>query len=143
MTIHNPAHPGELLREWLEATQVSITALAAHIGVRRAKLLLIIKGHSGITAEVDLRLNQALGTREGLWLDLQTQRDLWVAKQVKAPRIERLLVATKTGKPVIRRLAVTAPTKALPYGLLKGKLTMRAGFEDPLPTEIAAGFERR
>ena len=141
--MHNPAHPGELLREWLEATQISITALAAHIGVRRARLSLIVNGHSGVTAEIDLSLNQALGTREGLWLDLQMQRDLWVAKQVKAPRIERLLVATKTGKPVVRRLSVTAPTKALPYGLLKGRLTMRPGFEDPLPTEIAAGFERR
>ena len=71
------------------------------------------------------------------------QRDLWVAKQVKVPRIERLLVATKTGKPVVQRLSVTAPKKALPYGLLKGKMTIRPGFEDPLPTEIAAGFERR
>ncbi len=126
--MNNPAHPGELLREWLEATQISITALAAHIGVRRARLSLIVNGHSGVTAEIDLRLNQALGTREGLWLDLQMQRDLWVAKQVKAPRIQRLLVATKTGKPVVRRLSVTAPTKALPYGLLKGKMTMRPGF---------------
>ena len=141
--MHHPAHPGALLREWLEAMQISITALAAHIGVRRARLSLIINGHSGVTAEIDLRLNQALGTREGLWLDLQMQRDLWVAKQVKAPRIERLLVVAKTGNSVTQRLPVAAPTKALPYGLLKGKLTMRPGFEDPLPTEIAAGFERR
>ena len=141
--MHHPAHPGALLREWLEAMQISITALAAHIGVRRARLSLIINSHSGVTAEIDLRLNQALGTREGLWLDLQMQRDLWVAKQVKAPRIERLLVVAKTGNSVTQRLPVAAPTKALPYGLLKGKLTMRPGFEDPLPTEIAAGFERR
>ena len=100
LTVHNPAHPGELLREWLKATQISITALAAHIGVRRAKLSLFVNGHSGINAAIDLLLNHALGTREGLWLDLQMQRDLWVAKQVKALRIERLLVATKTGKPV-------------------------------------------
>ena len=76
MTMHNPAHPGELLREWLEGTQISITALAAHIGVRRARLSLIVNGHSRVTAEIDLRLNQSLGTREGLWLDLQMRRDL-------------------------------------------------------------------
>jgi addiction module HigA family antidote len=92
MTMHNPAHPGDVLREWLEGTQVSITAFAAHIGVTRAKLSRIINGRSGVTAEFDLRLNQAFGTREGLWLDLQAQRDLWVAKQVKAPRIERLII---------------------------------------------------
>jgi len=93
MAMHDPSHPGELLREWLEGTQISITALAAHIGVTRAKLSRIINGHAGVTAEIDLRLNQALGTREGLWLDLQTQRDLWVAKQSKSPRIKRLVLA--------------------------------------------------
>ena len=92
MAMHDPSHPGELLREWLEGTQISITALAAHIGVTRAKLSRIINGHAGVTAEIDLRLNQALGTREGLWLDLQTQRDLWVAKQSKSPRIKRLVL---------------------------------------------------
>ena len=89
--MHNPAHPGELLREWLEATQISITALAAHIGATRAQLSQIVIGHSGVTAEIDLRLSQALGTREGLWLDLQKQRDLWVAKQAKSPRVKRLV----------------------------------------------------
>ena len=92
LTVHNPAHPGKLLREWLEATRISITALAAHIGVTRAKLSQIVIGHSGVTAEIDLRLSQALGTREGLWLDLQKQRDLWVAKQAKSPRVKRLVV---------------------------------------------------
>ena len=90
--MHNPSHPGELLREWLEGAQISITALAAHIGVARAKLSRIINGHAGVTAEIDLRLNQALGTREGLWLDLQTQLDLWVAKQSKSPRIKRMVL---------------------------------------------------
>jgi len=90
--MHNPSHPGELLREWLEGAQISITALAAHIGVARAKLSRIINGDAGVTAEIDLRLNQPLGTREGLWLDLQAQRDLWVAKQSKSPRIKRLVL---------------------------------------------------
>ena len=70
----------------------SVTTLAAHIGVTRATLSRIINGHAGVTAEMDLRLHQALGTREGLWLDMQKQRDLWVAKQAKAPRIKRLVL---------------------------------------------------
>ena len=90
--MQNPCHSGELLREWLSGGHVSSTALAAHIGVNRAKLSRIINGHAGVTAEIDLRLNQALGTREGLWLDLQTQRDLWVAKQSKSPRIKRMVL---------------------------------------------------
>ena len=92
MAMHNPSHPGELLREWLEGAQISVTTLAAHIGVTRVTLSRIVNGHAGVTAEMDLRLHQALGTREGLWLDMQQQRDLWVARQTKAPRITRLVL---------------------------------------------------
>jgi antitoxin HigA-1 len=92
MAMHNPAHPGELLRTWIEGANLTVTLLADHIGVTRATLSRIINGHAGVTAEMDLRLHQALGTREGLWLELQTQRDLWVAKQNKSPRIKRLAI---------------------------------------------------
>ena len=91
MSMHNPSHPGELLRTWIEGANLTVTQLAAHIGVTRATLSRIINGHAGVTADMDLRLHQAIGTREGLWLDLQKQRDLWVAKQIKAPRIKRLV----------------------------------------------------
>ena len=93
MSMHNPGHPGELLRTWIEGANLTVTHVADHIGVTRATLSRIINGHAGVTADMDLRLHQALGTREGLWLDLQKQRDLWVAKQVKAPRIKRLVFA--------------------------------------------------
>jgi antitoxin HigA-1 len=93
MAMHNPAHPGELLRTWIEGANLTVTLLADHIGVTRATLSRIINGHAGVTAEMDLRLHQALGTREGLWLDLQTQRDLWVAKQNKSLRIKRLTIS--------------------------------------------------
>ena len=91
--MHNPSHLGGLLRTWMDGANLTVTQLADHIGVTRATLSRIINGHAGVTAEMDLRLHQALGTREGMWLDLQKQRDLWVAKQVKAPRIKRLVFA--------------------------------------------------
>lgn len=95
--MHNPSHPGELLRTWIEGANLTVTQqLADHIGVTRATLSRIINGHAVVTAEMDLRLHQALGTREGLWLDLQKQRDLWVAKQAKAPRIKRLVFTELT-----------------------------------------------
>ena len=93
MSMHNPSHPGELLRTWIEGANLTVTQPAEHIGVTRATLSRIINGHVGVTAEMDLRLHQALGTREGLGLDLQKQRDLWVAKQVKPTRIKRLVFA--------------------------------------------------
>jgi antitoxin HigA-1 len=91
MSMHNPSHSGELLRTWIEGTNLTVTRLADHIGVNRAKLSRILNGHADVTAEMDLRLHQALGTREGLWLDLQKQRDLWGAKQAKVPRIRPLI----------------------------------------------------
>ena len=90
---HNSSHPGELLCTLIEGANLTVTQLADHIGVTRATLSRIINGHAGVTAEMDLRLHQALGTREGLWLDLQKQRDLWIAKQTKTPRIKRLVLA--------------------------------------------------
>ena len=76
--MHNPSYPGELLRTWIEGANLTVTQLADHIGVTRATLSRIINGHAGVTAEMDLCLHQAIGTREGLWLDLQKQRDRWV-----------------------------------------------------------------
>lgn len=90
--MHIPNHPGELLRTWIEGANLTVTQLADHIGVTRATLSRIINGHADFTAEMDLRLHQALGTREGLWLDLQKQRNLWIAKQAKAPRVRRLVI---------------------------------------------------
>ena len=88
--MHNPSRPGELLREWMNGAQISTTSLAAQIGVTRARLTSIVNGHSVFTAEMDLRLHQALGSRQGLWLDMQIQRNLWALMQAKPPRIKRL-----------------------------------------------------
>ncbi|MDD2609735.1 MAG: HigA family addiction module antitoxin [Giesbergeria sp.] len=81
MDMHNPAHPGELLTGWLEDLNITVTAFAAHIGISRIMLSRLLHGHSGITADMDLRLSEALGTSPGYWLALQAQRDLWMARE--------------------------------------------------------------
>ena len=53
------------------------------------------------------------------------------------------IVIAKAGKPVARLSSVDAKRKALPYGLLKGKLKIRAGFDDPLPDDFIAALEGR
>ena len=90
--MHNPAHPGELLQGWLEDLNTSVTAFAAHIGISRVMLSRLLHGHAGITADMDLRLSEALGTSPGYWLALQAQRDLWMARENAQRRnvIERL-----------------------------------------------------
>jgi len=81
MNMHNPAHPGELLSGWLEELGVSVTGFADHIGISRVMLSRVLNCRSAVSADMDLRLAEALGTSPGYWLALQTQRDLWMARQ--------------------------------------------------------------
>ena len=94
MNMHNPAHPGELLAGWLDDLSLSVTAFAAHIGISRVMLSRVLHGHAAVSADMDLRLSEALGTTPGHWLALQTQRDLWVARQTakERKRIKRMAV---------------------------------------------------
>jgi addiction module HigA family antidote len=78
-TMHNPPHPGEALREWLE--EISVTDAAAHLGVARVSLSRLLNGAAGISPEMDLRLAKALGTTPGSWLCMQMKYDLWHAQR--------------------------------------------------------------
>jgi len=87
MNMHNPAPPGELLSGWLEDLAVTVTAFAAHIGISRVMLSRVLHGHAAVSADMDSRLSEALGTSPGYWLALQTQRDLWAARQHAKERL--------------------------------------------------------
>jgi addiction module HigA family antidote len=85
--MYNPAHPGRVLREWLGGMRV--VEAAARLHVSRVTLSRILNGRAGISAEMSLRLADALGTNPVLWIDLQTQYDLWRARRKRRPKIER------------------------------------------------------
>ena len=91
MRMHNPAHPGEVLREQIGT--LSVTKFAAHLGVSRVALSRLLNGNAGISAQMALKLSEALGTSPELWLNMQTQFDLWKASQEKRKKISRLKVA--------------------------------------------------
>ncbi len=86
MKMYNPAHPGELLTGWLDDLDVSVTAFAEHIGISRVMLSRVLHSHAAVSADMDLRLSEALGTSPGYWLALQSQRDLWTARQTAKER---------------------------------------------------------
>ena len=88
MRMHNPAHPGEILREHMG--EMPVSKLAAHLGVSRVTLSRVLNGSSGISAEMALRLSEALGTSPDLWLNLQTQYDLWQASRNRRKKVPRL-----------------------------------------------------
>ena len=79
MNMHNPPHPGEVLREYLAET--SISEAAQRLGITRAALSRILNGKAGISADMAVRLSILLGTSSKLWLGLQSSYDLWQAQQ--------------------------------------------------------------
>lgn len=86
MNMHNPAHPGELLGGWLNDLGATCSRFAEHIGISRVMLSRVLNGRSSVSADMDLRLAEALGTNVGFWLAMQTQRDLWEAKKTAKDR---------------------------------------------------------
>lgn len=88
--MHNPAHPGEVLKEgW--PVEVTITEAAKQLGVTRAALSRILNGHAAISADMALRLQDWLGINAQMWLRMQAAYDLWRAERNnRRPHIERL-----------------------------------------------------
>ena len=78
-TMHNPPHPGEVLREWL--TDITVTEAANRLGVTRVALSRVLNGSAAVSADMDLRLSKALGTTPGSWYAMQGDYDLWQAQQ--------------------------------------------------------------
>lgn len=92
MIMHNPPHPGEILRDYTDATTLSVTQIAEKLHVSRKVLSQILNGHAGISAEMAWKLSAAFGTSPELWINLQKQYDLWQAKErVDVSNIEHLL----------------------------------------------------
>jgi len=82
MRMHNPPHPGEILRELcLEPLDLSVTRASEALGVSRKTLSAILNGRAGISPEMALRLSKAFGTSAESWLNQQVQYDLWLAEQ--------------------------------------------------------------
>jgi antitoxin HigA-1 len=96
MRMHNPPHPGKVLRDYLGG--VSITDAAKHLGMTRAALSRILNGSAGISAEMALRLSEALETSPELWIGMQAQYDLWLASKRRRGRVRQLAMAVRLAR---------------------------------------------
>jgi len=93
--MHNPPHPGEVLREWL--SEISITEAAKRLNVTRAALSRVLNGKAAISAEMDLRLSRALGTTPGSWYAMQADYDIWQAQTRFHDKVQPITtIATET-----------------------------------------------
>ena len=94
MRMHNPPHPGEIIRRLcLDPLGVSVTEAAQALGISRKTLSAILNGRAGISPEMAVRLSMAFGTSAESWLNQQTQYDLWhVEQRRKQFRVAKLAV---------------------------------------------------
>ena len=80
LTPFEPTHPGELLKDELESRNITQARFAAQIGVEPSLLNEIIKGKRGVNTEMALILEAALGIPAEMWLGLQSDYNMQVAK---------------------------------------------------------------
>ena len=90
--MHNPPHPGEILRSLcLEPLGLTVTHAAKALGVSRKTLSSILNGRAGVSPEMAVRLSIAFNTTAESWLNQQVQHDLWQAEKLrKSLRVSRL-----------------------------------------------------
>jgi addiction module HigA family antidote len=94
MLMHNPPHPGEVLKELcIEPLGLTVTEASKGLGVSRKTLSAILNGKSGISPEMAVRLSIAFNTSSESWLNQQSQYDLWLAEQHRKERNVKQLSA--------------------------------------------------
>jgi addiction module HigA family antidote len=87
--MYNPAHPGEVLREYLPEG-MTVTEAARRLGITRQAFSALLNGRAGVSADMALRLSRALGTSAEMWLSMQAAYDLWRAGKRRRPRVKRI-----------------------------------------------------
>lgn len=82
MLMHNPPHPGEIIRrQCLEPLGLTVTKAAQGLGVSRNTLSMLLNGRLGISPQMAIRLSKGFGGSPESWLQQQMQYDLWQAQQ--------------------------------------------------------------
>ncbi|MCI0695663.1 HigA family addiction module antitoxin [candidate division KSB1 bacterium] len=95
MSMHNPPHPGEFIREiYLEPLGLSYRIVAAKLKVAPSTFNRLIRGQSNISSEMALRLSKTLGRSPESWLIMQNNYNLWQARQtINLDEVEELAIA--------------------------------------------------
>jgi addiction module HigA family antidote len=89
----NASHPGSILREWM-GDDITVAALANHLGVTRPMLSNILNGKAGISAAMAIKLSEAFpATNARFWMTAQANYELSRASREKRKRISPLRTA--------------------------------------------------
>ncbi|MYC39320.1 MAG: HigA family addiction module antidote protein [Chloroflexi bacterium] len=95
MPMHNPCHPGEIVKyECLEPLGLSVTRAAEGLGITRQALSDLINGKSGVSVDMAIRLSKAFGSTPETWLGMQMAYDLWQARErAESIQVERFEIS--------------------------------------------------
>ena len=96
--MHNPPHPGEIVREeCLDPLGLTVTRAAQGLGVTRQALSDLVNGKAGVSVQMSLRLSKAFGSSPETWLGMQAAYDLWRAQErADSIEVERFTQAART-----------------------------------------------
>ena len=87
--MHDPAHPGEVLREFLPA-DMTVGEAARRLGISRPHLSRLLNGHISMTADMAVRVGLLTGTTAESWLANQMKWDIWQALRKPLPKVTPL-----------------------------------------------------
>ena len=92
MSIYNPPHPGEFIREiYIKPFNISVRKVAEKLQVSPSTLGRLLNGESHMTPEMALRLSKTIGRSPESWLVMQDHYNLWQAKKkVNLKKVQRL-----------------------------------------------------
>ena len=81
MIIHEPLHPGLIVKDALDGAELTITEAARQLDITRTTLSRLLNGHAGISPEMALRLSKFFDTSIEMWINIQLQYDIWCVMQ--------------------------------------------------------------
>jgi len=82
MSMHNPPHPGEFIRDvYIKPFNISVRKAADKLKVSPSTFSRLLNGESHMTPEMALRLSKTLGRSPESWLAMQDNYNLWHAKK--------------------------------------------------------------
>ena len=105
-------HPGDILREELEARGIKHKDFAASIGMEPPHLSALIHGRRNITAPIAARLEEGLGIPASTWLKMQSQYDL----DSKYAKATHRIVSGYNHDRETTRTAILADSSGIAYG---------------------------
>ena len=91
MPMANPAHPGQLVKDDIDTSGLSVAEAATGLGVTRQQLYRVINGDSAVTPEMAMRLEKAIGGTADAWMQMQMNYDLAQVRKRAADIVVRRL----------------------------------------------------